>query len=402
VNVDLESSIVGLAIQWVGIVLVTVLLFLLTRSLRRPFLDYWAVAWCSLAFSLSALLVAFCTPSGARVGYGLYFYGEYAFGLFFVTGCRNFARGVKFTRRQALMLVPAAAFAVVLPQADDDFGALMVPHGAILAGIWAAGWWALRAAPRHPGTGAGLRVASFALILLALDFLHYVPTCAYAVWTGHPRPFPHLKYSSLYDLILEMLLGFGLVLMVMESVRRELEEANRKLAAAGERLQVLAERDPLTEALNRHAFHALLREANAAAGRPVVGTVALLDVDDFKSINDTLGHAAGDAALRAVSRALRSVIRADDLLFRWGGDEFLVVLGGLAEEDARARLDRLNLLLAATRLVAEAAPVALRISYGLASVTASTELGIAIEQADREMYLHKQARKADLSGAFAC
>lgn len=90
---------------------------------------------------------------------------------------------------------------------------------------------------------------------------------------------------------------------------------------------------------------------------------------------------------------MRSLIRADDMLFRWGGDEFLLLLFGLAEAEARKRMERLNAPLAGTRLHRVAAPVAISVSYGLASFARLADLQQAIEQADSAMYQRKQSAK---------
>jgi diguanylate cyclase len=116
-------------------------------------------------------------------------------------------------------------------------------------------------------------------------------------------------------------------------------------------------------------------------------------MDNLKPINDTLGHAAGDNAIRKVATAIRALIRADDLLFRWGGDEFLVILPGVSEGEVRTRLDRLNAMLADADLRTTARPVALSVSFGIAPFSALDGLEQAIEQADVEMYSRKQTRK---------
>jgi diguanylate cyclase (GGDEF)-like protein len=397
VDIRLENSIVGLAIQFAGIVLVAVLCFLLTRAIRRRFLYYWTIGWTCLAFALFALLIAFWIVGHSKTLYTLYFFGEYAFGCLLVAGCRNHANGVQLTKRDSWLLLPGAVVAVVLPQLSDRFNLLLVPHTTIIVAFWVVSYWVLCPARRHQQWGPGLRVVSVALVLLTLDFLQYIPVCAYAEWTGQTLPFAYLKYSALYDLILEILLAFGMVMIVMESVRRELAEANQELAAASKRLRTLAEQDPLTAALNRHAFYSLLESKRGDGAATVAGCVVVLDVDGLKSINDTLGHAVGDDAIRAVASAIRSVIRADDLLFRWGGDEFLVLLVGLKETDARSRLDRVNALLAKTCLHGLPEPIAVGISYGVASFTEASALEQAIEQADREMYERKQAQKVRIA-----
>ena len=97
--------------------------------------------------------------------------------------------------------------------------------------------------------------------------------------------------------------------------------------------------------LNRHAFYSLMGAARDEKKRPLGGTVAIIDIDNLKPLNDTFGHAAGDVAIRAVAKAVRSIIRAEDLLFRWGGDEFLVILPHVDYAEATERLEKLDNLL---------------------------------------------------------
>ncbi|MGB8506844.1 MAG: GGDEF domain-containing protein, partial [Pyrinomonadaceae bacterium] len=119
------------------------------------------------------------------------------------------------------------------------------------------------------------------------------------------------------------------------------------------------------------------------------------DLDNLKLINDSYGHAAGDKAIRAVAHAIRSIVRADDLLFRWGGDEFLVLLFGIPDGEARRRLDSLNERLSHIELSRESAPVRVNVSHGLACFDALAHLQHAIEEADGAMYRRKQARKME-------
>ena len=104
----------------------------------------------------------------------------------------------------------------------------------------------------------------------------------------------------------------------------------------------------------------------------------------------------GDAAIRAVAHAVRAIIRADDMLFRWGGDEFLLLMFGMPETEARRRLETLNHMLSQTSLPSFAVPVSISVSHGLVAFNTMTELESAIEQADEEMYKLKQVYKAQL------
>jgi diguanylate cyclase (GGDEF)-like protein len=380
-------------LQCVGIVLVSALCFLLTRSIRRRFLNYWALSWPCLTISLSALLIAFCQPVPVKPFYSIYFLGEYAFGYLFVSGCRNCVSGFQLSRRHWWVALPAVFVAVGLPLLADDFGILMVPHAAIVTSIWASAYWVLRPIGGVEPPGPGRRIVSLALLFLMVEFSQYTVTSVFNQFVGHN--FSYMRYSSLYDLILEIFLAFGTVMIVMESVHRELEDANRELKGASDRLRALVEKDPLTDALNRHAFYSLVQNEQRYPSLSTTGSVAIVDMDDLKTINDSLGHAIGDRAIREVARALRSVIRADDLLFRWGGDEFLVVLVGLPESETRLRLDGLNAILQEASPTDPSCPT-LAVSYGVSSFIDIKSLEATIDEADREMYRRKQLRKAGL------
>ncbi len=152
-------------------------------------------------------------------------------------------------------------------------------------------------------------------------------------------------------------------------LRRSWRE-NRRLAA-------FAMRDPLTGLSNRRAFGAQLKQWSAWSaryGRPL--TVALLDVDDFKGVNDEHGHAAGDALLGAVSKAIADAVRASDMAARYGGDEFAILAPETGPEDARKLGERVLEAIRATEITTEAG-VRVR-------ATASLGLTVMMDPADSE------------------
>jgi len=232
---------------------------------------------------------------------------------------------------------------------------------------------------------------SVALVLLTLDFFHYVPVFTYQMLVNAVLPLPaaYLHYTSIYDLILETLLGFGTIMVVMEDVHSELEGTNAELIAARDKLEVLASIDPLTGALNRHAFLRFM----ARSGNKLSGWAAIVDLDNLKTINDSLGHGAGDAAICEVARAIRSAIRPDDQLYRWGGDEFLILMFGIPAAEARGRIEGLNQRLAGVTLTGTSEPVAINVSYGLSPFAETAVVEHAIECADRAMYGCKLERR---------
>lgn len=389
------DSNVGLAIQCVGILLVTLLSLFLRSSIRSYSLKCWIAAWSSLSFSLICLFIGFHVAEGQKIFYSLYFLGEYAFGLLFIAGCRHFVSGKRLNSKDSYLLIAAGLIALLLPYASQDFNDLFMVHATTIAALFVMAFFVLKSGSRAIGSSPGLHVMYAALLCLSVNFLHYLPVfgARKGLW-GFTVPTGYLQYTSIYDLLFEILLGFGTIVVLMERVRREVEQANDQLVRARDRLEMLAQMDPLTEALNRHAFHSLLSRPEGDEVTRTSGSVAILDIDNLKPINDTMGHTAGDKAIRAVARAMRSLIRADDMLFRWGGDEFLVLMFKLPAAEASRRIQELNRILEAHCRQWTGMPISVTVSHGIAGFDSLTDLGTAIENADREMYqLRNEARR---------
>jgi diguanylate cyclase len=384
------DSNVGLAIQCVGVLLITLLSIFMRSSIKSHALKYWTAAWASLALSLISLFIGFQIGSKQTIFYSGYFFGEYLFGLLFVAGCRSQSTRATLIKKHYYFLIPAIAVALALPHASSDFNDLFMIHAAIMFGLFLGAFITLRRGPHPEASSPGLRVMSTALLLLAIGFLHYVPVfgARKGLW-GITVPLSYLQYTSVFDLLFEILLGFGTVMVLMEGVRREVELANQKLTQARDQLELLVQMDPLTEALNRHAFHSLLRRPEDDQVVVTSGSVAVIDIDNLKPINDTMGHTAGDKAIRAVARAMRSLVRADDMLFRWGGDEFLVLMFKLPEAEANRRMDQLNKILEENCERWIGLPLTVTVSYGVAGFNSLADLGQAIETADQAMYAQR-------------
>ena len=158
--------------------------------------------------------------------------------------------------------------------------------------------------------------------------------------------------------------------------------------------------DPLTGLPNtRSLFHHLARELARAERHKTEVSLIVLDLDDFKDINDSFGHRVGDWSLREVARVLRTAIRPYDMCVRYAGDEFIVVLSGCGGVEAEAK--RVELQAAVARIlldVNDGARVPLRISAGIAVFPHDGDNYEAlIARADREMYQNKSSRKSDAS-----
>ena len=127
--------------------------------------------------------------------------------------------------------------------------------------------------------------------------------------------------------------------LLMGLFYQRVRKTNEALAHTNAKLKIQSERDPLTGLANRRHFQAAIKEL-AAEGK-LSGTVFLIDIDHFKRINDVYGHAAGDTVLVAVAQRLRSALREEDLVVRWGGEEFLIVVKAREPAYARALAQRL-------------------------------------------------------------
>jgi len=177
----------------------------------------------------------------------------------------------------------------------------------------------------------------------------------------------------------------------IEGLLARLEETDQALERASKKvteLEILADRDSLTPAFNRRAFMRELGRAIALSARhqsPL--SLVYIDIDDLKTLNDREGHAAGDAALKALASILNEHTRTSDLIGRIGGDEFALLLphtNGEAAAELAARLDE------AVNAAANST-TGLSISYGVHEIDPTRETeDQAMAAADEAMYAHKR------------
>lgn len=172
---------------------------------------------------------------------------------------------------------------------------------------------------------------------------------------------------------------------VRNQIRRK--RYQERLRAELDRSLELAVTDPLTGLRNRRYvrrhLEGVLRNAGAA--------VLLIDVDRFKSVNDSLGHAAGDIVLREVAERVRAHIRAADVVARYGGEEFLVVMSGTGAEEAALVAERLRGAIAASPILAEGQAVPVTASVGVAAGDSGTLSDDVIAASDGALYAAKKA-----------
>ncbi len=171
-----------------------------------------------------------------------------------------------------------------------------------------------------------------------------------------------------------------------EKVAQRTQELEEKTAALNE----LARRDPLTELLNRRAMDAWLAEVFARAGAPAL-TVALLDIDHFKAVNDDHSHALGDTVLCEMANLIGGVLESGDAAARFGGDEFLLAFPGAGAASIARRCQLLIAGLRNRKWGEEGPGLQVTASMGVATREAEDSPARLTARADRHLYAAKQA-----------
>jgi len=228
-------------------------------------------------------------------------------------------------------------------------------------------------------------------MLAGLAFALLAATMAWKGWTDPARYDPRVEV--MHFVFAAIVLGAVAALAErLGKLRARLVAQRTELASALERIQSLATRDELTGLLNRRAAIDSLRAELRRRDRvkPMM-CVALIDLDRFKRINDDHGHAAGDRVLRTFAEVAAAEVRAPDVLSRWGGEEFLLMMPATDEGEGLACLERVRRRL--QQVVFDDLAPGLRVSFsaGVAACLDEDDLEPAIDRADRAMYQAKNA-----------
>lgn len=396
-------SYIGLLAQLAGAALLLALFLLLRRQARRrPYFAVWGRAWAALAVALLALTIRYqLLPEIGGAAFGeralpvllLYFVYQLAKLLHFALLLVGFRRLVHGRSPKPLLpsaLAAAVVLAAVSVAAAPNLDAIVVVQAPWAVTCLLAAALVLVKLPRSRRTLGTLLTTGVLVAMAAAWLAHGIAFGLHAagVQSAVAETIDGLlRYNSFLDLLLQMLLAYGMVLLLMEDAHRELDAAYSRLEIAYDRLRAEATQDALTGCLNRTAFAAGIGLERA---RGEYGAVALLDLDNLKRVNDKAGHAAGDRLLCHFAQVLRTGLRPADTLYRWGGDEFLVVMPGARADAVYARLSKL--VESAPPLVT---PIActLEASLGCADYSGAESLAAAIENADGWMYREKRAKK---------
>ncbi|MEO7106778.1 MAG: diguanylate cyclase, partial [Rhodoferax sp.] len=173
-----------------------------------------------------------------------------------------------------------------------------------------------------------------------------------------------------------------------------------KLHQELDRVSTQARHDPLTGALNRKGLEeAVEREISSVRRKDTPLCMSLLDIDNFKKLNDTLGHATGDGALTHLATVARECMRPQDTLARYGGEEFVILLPDTPLDKGIEAMTRLQRELTKRFFLAGTEKILITFSAGVAQLAPDETGGDAIKRADKAMYLAKRAGKNRVLGA---
>ena len=185
----------------------------------------------------------------------------------------------------------------------------------------------------------------------------------------------------------------GALAIDLEGELRRLRAEVEALRVRAEAAEAAADHDVLTPALNRRGFMSVLHRTIAYCRRHEVPAVLLyLDLDGFKGVNDTLGHAAGDAALNRVAELMLANLRESDAVGRLGGDEFALLLLNAGADEGRDKARRLLEALNADGFGWEGERVPLGGSFGVRAYAGQPDAETWLAEADAAMWLKKKRR----------
>jgi diguanylate cyclase (GGDEF)-like protein len=234
------------------------------------------------------------------------------------------------------------------------------------------------------------RAAAFAVLVFALTGgLVFLGIGMLQASLDMPPDTRTLRGELLAPRLLEVQLFLGLLataLIVTTGV------FSRALARIGERQRALARRDSLTGCFNRRAFDEFFRREADRSRRLGQGlALVFVDVDHFKEVNDRLGHEAGDRILQQLALRVQGVIRDTDVLFRWGGEEFVLLLAHTSADEAPALAERVRAAVAERPFAGTGThpPIALTVSLGTVGSRHVFDAGLLLARADSACYRAK-------------
>ena len=227
--------------------------------------------------------------------------------------------------------------------------------------------------------GTALRVGLYAVAIFGA-------TMALMAWQRPEVYVPAVELGH-FLMLLFMLPTVSVLAGRINDIRASLAARHHELVVAHAQIQALVMRDDLTGLLNRRHMQSLLEQENQRCSRSGRNyCLALLDIDHFKLVNDQHGHAAGDQVLQVFAQAALQVMRGSDVMARWGGEEFVLLLTDARIPLAVAGVERVRLQVADMDVVVGGHSIQVTVSAGVTEHRAGESLAQTLERADRQLY----------------
>lgn len=299
-----------------------------------------------------------------------------------VAGTLLFYVPVRMSQRLALspslLAMTQAVFAIgCIVAAYAAIGPARASTLAILIVVLVFGAFALT--PRQ-----SYALSAFAIALLGVTMIAMIQL--------QPERYPASQELVNFTIAASMLAAVTFLTGQLSLLRDKLKTQRTELAQALARIQEMATRDDLTLLTNRRHMNELLayeKERHDRKGHAL--SIALLDIDWFKRVNDAYGHATGDEVLRAFAHQALGAVRNTDVLARWGGEEFLLMLPDTELQAAAMVLERMRARMASHAFTAGEAPLKISFSAGLTVARGSESIAEAIARSDAALYAAKNA-----------
>jgi diguanylate cyclase (GGDEF)-like protein len=363
----------------IATLVVAALLCLLYVYRRRTYIVCWVAGWLITALSMLLAARQFSSAKAGYVAYGVAQFLAIVGALGFVLAADAYRARPRVVRAHALVLLPVFmwfAFAPLVLRTPAAFG----PGHLLIAGaLGAAGVGHLSIVRQARLLGA--LVVGVTLLTIASSHL-------WVLFGTHASQ--EVSRLTLVNVGLFLVAALGMQLMAFEDMTYELRITNSRLEAAQGELRQLVTTDTLTGCRNRQYFDEVIdREIQRHRRYHIPLSIVFMDVDRFKTINDTLGHDEGDRMLQRVAAFLVRNVREVDYVFRWGGDEFLILMS-CREAEAMRRATALQAAFA-TSIEADALPEGVGLSVGCAEVGPQVGDVLAlVKTADQKMYQNKR------------
>ena len=374
-------------VQAAGTILLFVVLLLLYQKFRRPaFLD-WIASW---GFFLAGTALSGLIGHGGsgdlpQIPLFALNVAMLAHVLFLLRGVQRFRSDVAKSRPvEMLWALPILALSWVLSSSLHASATVAFLRGA--AYLFTAVAFA-----RAPGSTGGRVLLSSSFFLWAVERC-VVGWSELRLVPGEGLGELH-SYFHFFEMFLEMTVAVGIIILLFEASQSELKREMERLVESDSQAKEMGIRDRLTGLYNRHYFNDVIRRELARSRRHGGAiSVLLVDVDRFKAINDVRGHQIGDEVLQFVANYLTACVRESDLVFRWGGDEFLILLTQADEASAAQKAEELGRSLPHIPGAEHLQPT---LSVGWATHRPKAEFPRTLAEADARMYEMKLNRKKE-------